>query len=242
MAKELILIVDSDNNIVELLKYNLNQNGYETICASSGAEAIDLVHKERPDLVLLEINLPGGINGIEVLKEMRSNNNNTPVIFVTSVCGDTDIVLCLEMGADDFVSKPFPPRVLVARVRAVLRRTSGKSEERDEITFGRGDSKLTINLVKHEVKKNGVDVDLKPKEFDLLRMMATNPGKVFTRDYLLEQLWGYDYLGDTRTVDVHMRRLRQKIEDVPAKPEMLKTVHGIGYKFHDSKSDDGEKE
>ena len=240
MAKELILIVDSDSNIVELLKYNLSQNGYETRDASNGAEAIELINKERPDLVLLEYKFPSGINGIDVLKEIRNNNNSTPVIFVTSVCEETNIVLCLEMGADDYVCKPFPPRVLVARVRAVLRRTSGKSEEKDEITFGRGDSRLTINLVKHEVKKNGVDVDLKPKEFDLLRMMATNPGKVFTRDYLLEQLWGYDYLGDTRTVDVHMRRLRQKIEDVPAKPKMLKTVHGIGYKFHDSKDSDEE--
>lgn len=154
--------------------------------------------------------------------------------MVTAKVEEIDKVLGLEMGADDYVPKPFSPRELIARIKAVLRRTSDHSEEKDEITF----DKLSINLVKHEVRKNGQIVELKPKEFDLLRLMATNPGKVYTRDFLLEQLWGYDYLGDTRTVDVHMRRLRQKIEDDPSNPKQLKTVHGIGYKFQHDENED----
>lgn len=231
MAKQLILVVDDEANVVELLRYNLEQQGFEVIDASNGNEALDAIEKEHPDIVLLDVVLPGsGPSGIEVMKTLRHNNNKTPIIMVTAKGEEIDRVLGLEMGCDDYVSKPFSPRELVARVKAVLRRTSDHMEEKDEISF----DSLSINLVKHEVRKNGEIVDLKPKEFDLLRMMATNPGRVFTRDYLLEQLWGYDYLGDTRTVDVHMRRLRQKIEDNPAKPRQLKTVHGIGYKFqHD---------
>lgn len=232
MAKELILVVDDEANIVSLLRYNLEQQGFEVICASDGNEAIALARREHPDLILLDVMLPDR-SGIDVTRTIRKESK-TPIIMVTAKVEEIDKVLGLEMGADDYVPKPFSPRELIARIKAVLRRTSDHSEEKDEITF----DKLSINLVKHEVRKNGQIVELKPKEFDLLRLMATNPGKVYTRDFLLEQLWGYDYLGDTRTVDVHMRRLRQKIEDDPSNPKQLKTVHGIGYKFqHDDNED-----
>ena len=233
MAKELILGVDDEANIVSLLRYNLEQQGFEVICASDGNEAIALARREHPDLILLDVMLPDR-SGIDVTRTIRKESK-TPIIMVTAKVEEIDKVLGLEMGADDYVPKPFSPRELIARIKAVLRRTSDHSEEKDEITF----DKLSINLVKHEVRKNGQIVELKPKEFDLLRLMATNPGKVYTRDFLLEQLWGYDYLGDTRTVDVHMRRLRQKIEDDPSNPKQLKTVHGIGYKFqHDDNNED----
>jgi two-component system alkaline phosphatase synthesis response regulator PhoP len=225
MAKEKILVVDDERNIVELLKYNLEKEGYEVISAYDGFEAVNLAKQDRPDLIILDIMLPGQ-GGLEVCRILRKETK-IPIIMATAKGEEIDKILGLELGADDYVTKPFSPRELVARVKAVLRRTSSKIEEKDELAF----EDLTINLVKHEIRLKGEEVDLKPKEFDLLKLLATNPGKVFTRDFLLEQLWGYDYLGDTRTVDVHMRRLRQKIEEDAANPRFLKTVHGIGYKF-----------
>jgi two-component system alkaline phosphatase synthesis response regulator PhoP len=225
MAKEKILVVDDERNIVELLKYNLEKEGYEVLSAYDGFEAVNIAKQDRPDLIILDIMLPGQ-GGLEVCRILRKETK-IPIIMATAKGEEIDKILGLELGADDYVTKPFSPRELVARVKAVLRRTSSKTEEKDELVF----EDLTINLVKHEVRLKGEEVDLKPKEFDLLKLLATNPGKVFTRDFLLEQLWGYDYLGDTRTVDVHMRRLRQKIEEDAANPRFLKTVHGIGYKF-----------
>ncbi|MGV8121123.1 MAG: response regulator [Vulcanimicrobiota bacterium] len=225
MAKEKILVVDDERNIVELLKYNLEKEGYEVLSAYDGFEAVNIAKQDRPDLIILDIMLPGQ-GGLEVCRILRKETK-IPIIMATAKGEEIDKILGLELGADDYVTKPFSPRELVARVKAVLRRTSSKAEEKDELAF----EDLTINLVKHEIRLKGEEVDLKPKEFDLLKLLATNPGKVFTRDFLLEQLWGYDYLGDTRTVDVHMRRLRQKIEEDAANPKFLKTVHGIGYKF-----------
>lgn len=225
MAKEKILVVDDERNIVELLKYNLEKEGFEVINAYDGFEAVTLAKQERPDLIVLDIMLPGQ-GGLEVCRILRKETR-IPIIMATAKGEEIDKILGLELGADDYVTKPFSPRELVARVKAVLRRTSSKLDEKDELTF----DELSINLIKHEVRFKGVEVDLKPKEFDLLKLLSTNPGKVFTRDFLLEQLWGYDYLGDTRTVDVHMRRLRQKIEQDAANPRFLRTVHGIGYKF-----------
>jgi len=225
MAKEKILVVDDERNIVELLKYNLEKEGYEVLSAYDGFEAVNIAKQDRPDLIILDIMLPGQ-GGLEVCRILRKETK-IPIIMATAKGEEIDKILGLELGADDYVTKPFSPRELVARVKAVLRRTSSKTEEKDELAF----EDLTINLVKHEIRLKGEEVDLKPKEFDLLKLLATNPGKVFTRDFLLEQLWGYDYLGDTRTVDVHMRRLRQKIEEDAANPRFLKTVHGIGYKF-----------
>lgn len=226
MAKEKILVVDDERNIVELVKYNLEKEGYEVICAYDGFEAVTLAKQERPDLIILDIMLPGQ-GGLDVCRLLRKESS-VPIIMATAKGEEMDKILGLELGGDDYITKPFSPRELVARVKAILRRTSMKPDEKDEFAFG----ELAINLVKHEVRRNGDVVDLKPKEFDLLKLLATNPGKVFTRESLLEQLWGYDYLGDTRTVDVHMRRLRQKIEQDASTPKFLKTIHGLGYKFH----------
>jgi two-component system, OmpR family, alkaline phosphatase synthesis response regulator PhoP len=191
---------------------------------------VNLAKQEHPDLIILDIMLPGQ-GGLEVCRILRKETK-IPIIMATAKVEEIDKILGLELGADDYVSKPFSPRELTARVKAVLRRTSSKAEEKEELVF----EDLAVNLVKHQVRLKGEEVDLKPKEFDLLKLLATSPGKVFTRDTLLEQLWGYDYLGDTRTVDVHMRRLRQKIEEDPANPRLLKTIHGIGYKFqHEEK-------
>lgn len=225
MSKEKILVVDDERNIVELVKFNLEKEGFEVVCAYDGFEAVNQARQEKPDLIILDIMLPGQ-GGLEVCRTIRQEFQ-IPIIMATAKGEEIDKILGLELGADDYITKPFSPRELIAMVKAILRRTSQKSEEKDEIHY----DYLAINLIKHEVKVKDEIIDLKPKEFDLLRLLSTNAGKVFTRDFLLEQLWGYDYLGDTRTVDVHMRRLRQKIEDDPANPRFLRTVHGIGYKF-----------
>ena len=225
MSKEKILVVDDERNIVELVKFNLEKEGFEVVCAYDGFEAVNQARQEKPDLIILDIMLPGQ-GGLEVCRTIRQEFQ-IPIIMATAKGEEIDKILGLELGADDYITKPFSPREIIARVKAILRRTSQKSEEKDEIHY----DYLAINLIKHEVKVKDEIIDLKPKEFDLLRLLSTNAGKVFTRDFLLEQLWGYDYLGDTRTVDVHMRRLRQKIEDDPANPRFLRTVHGIGYKF-----------
>ncbi len=227
MANESVLVVDDEANIVELIAFNLETEGFKVFKAYNGEGALECIKQNNPDLVILDVMMPQ-MSGIEVVKTLRQENNRIAIILATARSEEIDKILGLELGADDYVSKPFSPRELTARVKAVLRRTKAPKEEHDEITYGN----LVINLVRHEVRKNGTLVELKPKEFELLKLMATNPGKVFSRDYLLEQLWGYDYMGDTRTVDVHMRRLRQRIEDDPAHPQQLKTVHGVGYKFH----------
>lgn len=235
MANESVLIVDDEANIVELISYNLENEGFTVFKAYNGKGALECIAQNNPDLVILDVMMPQ-MNGFDVIKQLRQEGNKIAIVIATAKGEEIDKILGLELGADDYVSKPFSPRELTARVKAVLRRTKAKKEEQDEIVFGG----LVINLVRHEVRRGGVLVELKPKEFELLKLMATNPGKVFSRDYLLEQLWGYDYVGDTRTVDVHMRRLRQKIEDDPSAPHLLKTVHGVGYKFQFS--DDGENQ
>lgn len=223
-----IFVLEDDADIARLMQHNLQAAGFDVRLFSTPTNLIPEAERKTPSLFLLDIMVPGG-DGLDVCRRLRNHNglSTVPIIFATARAGENDRVLGLELGADDYITKPFSTRELVARVKAVLRRTSSKAEEKDELSFDH----LTINLVKHEVRLKGDEVDLKPKEFDLLKLLCTNPGKVFTRDYLLEQLWGYDYLGDTRTVDVHMRRLRQKIEEDPASPRYLKTVHGIGYKF-----------
>jgi len=225
LAREKILVVDDERNIVELMKFNLKKEGYEVVTAFDGVEALRVAREEKPDLMVLDLMMPE-LGGLDVCRTLRKESK-IPIIMVTARGEEIDRILGLELGADDYVLKPFSPRELIARIKAVLRRTSQKIDEQEELHF----DNLYLNLIKHEVRINEKKIDLKPKEFDLLKLLATNAGKVFTRDFLLEQLWGYDYLGDTRTVDVHVRRLRQKIEDKPSNPKYLKTVHGIGYKF-----------
>jgi two-component system alkaline phosphatase synthesis response regulator PhoP len=230
MAGAKILVVDDEPFIVELVKFNLESAGYEVITASDGHEALKLIEKEHPDLIILDIMLPG-IDGMEICRALRfkRETRDIPVILLTAKTGEIDKVLGLEMGADDYITKPFSPRELVARVRAVLRRTDKKARSEELIKAG----PVVIDVDRHEVFVDGKKKDFTPKEFELLKLLASNPGKVFSREYLLENVWGYDYLGDTRTVDVHIRHLRQKIEKNSEDPKYIKTVRGVGYKFNE---------
>lgn len=224
-----IVIVEDEANIVELVKYNLDREGYRTLYANDGRKGLELIKQELPDLVILDLMLPE-LDGLSVCKQLRSDTQtkSIPIIILTAKSEEADRVLGLEMGADDYVTKPFSPRELVARVRAVLRRSGAVDETEPEIIEN---GVIRIDLRQHLVKVRGEEVELTPKEFDFLKLLLLNPGRAFTREFLLEHLWGYEYFGDTRTVDVHVRRLRQKIENDPANPEYLETVRGVGYRF-----------
>jgi two-component system alkaline phosphatase synthesis response regulator PhoP len=224
-----IAIIEDESNIVELVKYNLDREGYHTLSACNGKKGLELVRQELPDLVILDLMMPE-LDGISVCKQLRADpqTKNIPVIILTAKSEEADRVLGLEMGADDYVTKPFSPRELVARVRAVLRRSGAVGEDEVEI-IEIGDIKM--DLRQHLARVRGEEVELTPKEFDFLKLLLLNPGRAFTREFLLEHLWGYEYFGDTRTVDVHVRRLRQKIETDPADPIYLETVRGVGYRF-----------
>jgi two-component system alkaline phosphatase synthesis response regulator PhoP len=224
-----ITIIEDESNIVELVKYNLDREGYHTISASNGRKGLELVRQELPDLVILDLMMPE-MDGITVCKQLRADaqTKSIPIIILTAKSEEADRVLGLEMGADDYVTKPFSPRELVARVRAVLRRSgNGGDEEVEVIEIG----DIKMDLRQHITRVRGEEVELTPKEFDFLKLLLLNPGRAFTREFLLEHLWGYEYFGDTRTVDVHVRRLRQKIETDPADPVYLETVRGVGYRF-----------
>lgn len=224
-----VAIVEDEPNIVELVKYNLDREGYRTITANDGRRGLELIRQELPDLVILDLMLPE-LDGMSVCKLLRADatTKSIPIIILTAKSEEADRVLGLEMGADDYVTKPFSPRELVARVRAVLRR-SGNIEDGEPDIMEIGD--IRMDLRQHLVKVRGEEVELTPKEFDFLKLLLLNPGRAFTREFLLEHLWGYEYFGDTRTVDVHVRRLRQKIEGDAAEPLYLETVRGVGYRF-----------
>ncbi len=220
-----ILIVDDDTNICELLRLYIEKEGYTTAIAYDGMQALELFSKEQPNLVLLDIMMPK-LDGWQVCREIRKTSD-CPIIMITAKGEVFDKILGLELGADDYVVKPFEAKEVVARVRAVLRRT-GVSEEESvkEVNW----DKLSINLTNYELKVNGEQIDTPPKEMELLYHLASNPNKVFTRDQLLDQVWGFEYYGDSRTVDVHVKRIREKIDGVSDKWE-LRTVWGVGYKF-----------
>lgn len=227
MAGEKILIVDDENHIVELLKYNLESNGYKTVCALNGIDALGIINDKKPDLILLDVMLPG-MDGYDVCKEIKKNREteSIPVIMLTAKGDEFDKILGLELGADDYITKPFSVRELLARIKAVLRRNT-KDTSSKIIAF----DNMVIDLDKHEISKGGEAIDLTLKEFELLKLLILNKGKVLTRDFLLDKVWGYEYYGETRTVDVHVRHLRQKIEDDDKNPKYIETVRGIGYKF-----------
>lgn len=234
MSKKRILIVDDEENILELLKYNLEKNGFEVVPKDNGEDAIEEMEKEDFDLVLLDLMLPG-IDGLEILKFIRGHHRikNTPVIMLTAKNEEIDTVLGLEMGADDYIGKPFGVHELLARVKALLRRNDRiniKKEEYNEFEVIDIDD-IKINKSTQEVTIKGENVELTLKEFEVLYLLAKNKGRVFGRDYLLEKIWGYDYIGETRTVDVHIRNLRKKIEEDDKNPKHIKTVRGIGYKY-----------
>lgn len=229
MSKEKILIVDDEPHILELVRFNLEAGGFKVIEAPDGQKAIELAQTENPDLILLDLMLPG-TDGLEVCRILRQQKatREIPIIMLTAKSEEIDKVLGLEIGADDYITKPFSPRELTARVKAVLRRSAGSEKTENNIKIGN----LVIDIEKHEVLVDGEKQEFTPKEFDLLKLLASNPGKVFSREYLLENIWGYDYLGDTRTVDVHIRHLRQKVEKESDRPVYIETVRGIGYKFN----------
>lgn len=230
MANEKILIVDDELHIIELLKYNLESNGYKVIFAQTGKEAIKIASEKRPDLILLDVMLPE-MDGFDVCKHINKakETEGIPIIMLTAKGEELDKILGLELGADDYITKPFSVRELIARIKAVLRRNFKEENTSQVISFG----DLIVNMDKHEVTKNGDKIDLTLKEFELLKLLVVNKGKVLTRDFLLDKVWGYEYYGETRTVDVHIRHLRQKIEDDDKSPKYIETVRGIGYKFAD---------
>lgn len=227
MSEEKILIVDDEEHIRELIKFNLDNNGYKTICADNGLDALKMVKAENPQLVLLDVMLPG-MDGYDVCKEIRRDNSisSTPVIMITAKGEEFDKVLGLELGADDYVTKPFSVRELLARVKAILRRTTIKTID-NSYSFGN----VVIDFEKYEVTKEEERIELTLKEFELLQILIKNKGRVMTRDFLLDKIWGYEYIGETRTVDVHIRHLRKKIEDDDKNPKYIETIRGIGYRF-----------
>ncbi|GAU77655.1 response regulator transcription factor [Fusibacter sp. 3D3] len=230
MKKNKILIVDDEIHILELLRYNLEGNGYEVVQAESGEEAMTIIESQTLEGVVLDLMLPG-MDGIEVLRKIRqSEHSRLPVIMLTAKNEEIDAVIGLEMGADDYIGKPFRTRELISRVKAVLRR----AELRELPTSSNiliNKEGLSINTETHQIFKDSVELILTLKEFELLEKLMKSPGRVYTREELLESIWGYDYVGETRTVDVHIRQLRKKVEEDDKNPELIITVRGIGYKF-----------
>ena len=231
MASEKILVVDDEDYIVELISYNLKASGYTVIIANNGIDAIKIAKEENPNLILLDLMIPG-LDGYDVCKEIRNDENikDTSIIMLTAKGEELDKVLGLELGADDYITKPFSIRELLARIKALLRRSkfSGSSEDiykSDEIY---------INFERREVKVLDIKIDLTMKEFELLEILVKNRGKILTREKLLEKIWGYEYVGETRTVDVHIRYLRKKVEVDDKNPKLIETIRGVGYRFNPS--------
>ncbi|GHO86804.1 response regulator transcription factor [Dictyobacter formicarum] len=242
-----ILVVDDEAVLIEAIAYNLEQSGYQVVTAMDGMSALEMARKEHPDLIVLDIMLPG-MDGLEVCRQLRREDRTAavPIIMLTAKGEEIDKVVGLEVGADDYVTKPFGRRELLARVRALLRRVDypvvqeerttpqdaatdngGIIPPRSELVAG----PLRIDQAGRRVNCRGQDLDLQPKQFDLLTYLVRNRGTVLTRDQLLHNVWGYDYAGDTRTVDVHVRWLREKLEEDPASPKLIQTVRGVGYVF-----------
>lgn len=223
-----ILVVEDETLVRETLAEALESEGFRVRSAGDGAEALEAFRAEPPDLVLLDLMLPG-LSGIEVCRIMRAESG-VPIVMLTARDSELDKVVGLELGADDYVTKPFSLRELTARIRALLRRVdrAGRDERPPRIVdLGR----VRVDLAGHRLLRDGHPVSLKPKAFELLAFLAQNPGQVFTRDQLLERVWGYDYAGETRTVDVHIHWLRSQIEEEPARPVFIHTVRGVGYVF-----------
>ena len=225
-----VLVVDDEKNIVDIIKYNLKKEGYEVITAYDGEEAVKLNEENEPDLILLDIMMPK-LDGYAACRKIREKYD-TPIIMLTARAEEVDKVLGLELGADDYVTKPFGTRELMARVKANLRRRSSAEQAEGEdnqnvLSFG----PLFIDLKLFEVKKGGKVIDLTLREYELLKFLASQKTQVFSRETLLEKVWGYEYFGDVRTVDVTVRRLREKIEDDPGKPVYILTKRGVGYYF-----------
>lgn len=227
-----ILIIEDEKNINDILAFNFQKEGYKTISAYDGISGVQMQEQNKPDIILLDINLPG-MDGMDVCKEIRKTST-VPIIMLTAREDEVDKVLGLELGADDYITKPYSARELSARVKALLRRaemTAAKAEaEQDTNIITSGE--VTINIDRYEVKKAGKTIDITLREFELLKFLAVAPDQIVSREVLLENVWGYEYLGDVRTVDVTIRRLREKIEDDPSMPRYIMTKRSIGYYFN----------
>ena len=222
-----VLVIEDEASLVSALSYNLRKNGFNVTSASDGFEGLQAARREHPDVIVLDLMLPK-MDGLEVCRRIRADSD-VPILMLTAKSEELDKVVGLEMGADDYLTKPFSMRELMARVRALLRRATARegSEDSARVTAGA----IELDPRGRTVWRDGVEVSFKPKEFDLLFFMVKNAGQVFTREQLLEQVWGYDFFGGSRTVDVHVRWLREKLEDLPSSPRHLLTVRGVGYKF-----------
>jgi DNA-binding response OmpR family regulator len=228
-----VLIVDDDENIIEILKYNLLKDGYSVVTAGDGIQALEVARREKPDIIILDIMLPG-LDGFEVCRILRKEMA-VPILMLTAKTEEIDKVVGLELGADDYITKPFSTREIIARVRALVRRSQWQEQQTPAAipaasSVLKADS-IQVDTAGHRVFYKGTPVKLSPKEFDLLAFLMRHRGQVFNREQLVEKVWGYDYGGTARTIDVHIRSLRRKIEDNPVKPGYLITVHGFGYKF-----------
>lgn len=230
MNEAKILVVDDEPNIVNTVRAYLEQDNFRVFTASNGSDALEAARTLAPDLIVLDIMLPG-LDGLELLRELRKRSD-VYVLMLTAKTEETDRIVGLTMGADDYMTKPFSPRELVARVKAIFRRSRGAASvsETERLEFER----LTIDLDRHRVWKDGEEVELTAMEFDLLQTFAKHPGLVLSREQLIRQVWEYDYYGEDRVVDVHVGRLRKKIEDDPSNPTVITTVRGAGYRFEDS--------
>lgn len=227
-----ILIVEDDDTLRELLQYNLKREGYSVLTAEDGAEALEKYRSNKPLLIILDIMLPI-MSGTEVCRIIRGESQ-IPIIMLTAKSEEVDRVLGLELGADDYITKPFSMRELLSRIKAVLRRSEAAKEAGTTAAGSSGILKagdITVDLRKHEVNRSGTRVELNPKEFELLVLLLSNRGQVISREQILRKVWGYDYIGNDRTVDVHMRWMRRKLETAPDNPQYLLTVRGYGYKF-----------
>ena len=226
--KQKVLVVDDEENIRMLVKFNLEKAGYEVLEASDGNKAIETAVNSTPDIVILDLMLPG-IDGLEVCRNLKRHPRTAalPIIMLTAKSDEIDRVIGLELGADDYMTKPFSQRELVARIKAVLRRSNVAVGNGEELLLGR----LRMNVSQYEAWLDNEKLELTPKEYEMLKLLAENAGKVFSREQLLEKIWGYEYFGDTRTVDVHVRHLRAKLERVPEMAEAIETVRGVGYRL-----------
>ena len=226
-----ILVVDDERVLVKGIKFNLENEGYQVVTGTDGIQAVELARMERPDLILLDVMMPG-IDGMQACMKIREFSD-VPVIMLTAKSEDMDKIMGIECGADDYVTKPFNVLELKARIKALLRRSAGKGGDRryrnpeETISIGH----IVLDRVSRDAKREGLPAELTAKEFELLELLMSNPGRVFSREQLMDQVWGYEYQGDYRTVDVHIRRLREKVELVPASPQYILTKWGVGYYF-----------
>jgi two-component system alkaline phosphatase synthesis response regulator PhoP len=235
--KNKVLVVDDEQSIVTLLEYNLDKAGFEVVTAMDGEEGKRLAETESPDIIILDLMLPK-MDGMDVCKQLRQEKVMTPILMLTAKDEELDKILGLELGADDYMVKPFSPREVIARVKAILRRTQVQAENpveenNDQVVLGQ----LTISPEKYEAYRNGELLELTLKEFELLLFLVKNRGRVLTRDQLLSAVWNYDFAGDTRIVDVHISHLREKIEEDTKRPVYIKTVRGLGYKFEEPRDE-----